>query len=163
MNKYIKTTLIVASTIILLIALDLICIFTLNRPIFAIKEDNGDSVNIIYKGILYNTYNCQEYAIPQIKGKRKKFNCVIEQKDIGSVVEIIDKTKKIKDFACAEALEQFYEDDNYIYYYNCIKGKYIIVKYETGYEETVESALKNGSITIKDLDNYNIDYIKYNK
>lgn len=163
MNKYIKMTLIVASTIILLIVLDLICIFTLNRPIFAIKEDNGDSVNIIYKGILYNTYNCQEYAIPQIKGKRNKFNCAIEQKDIGRVIEIVDKTKEIKNFACAEALEQFYEDNNYVYYYNCMKGKYMIVKYETGYEETISSALKYGTITINDLDNYNIDYIKYNK
>lgn len=82
---------------------------------------------------------------------------------IGKVIEIVDTTKEIKNFACVEILEEFYEDDNYTYYYNCMKGKYIIVKYESGYEETVKNALKYQSITINDLDNYNISYIKYEK
>ena len=64
---------------------------------------------------------------------------------------------------CAEALEGFYEDENYQYYYSCIKGKYIVAKYENGYEEKVSDALKYGTITISDLDKYNIGYIKYDK
>ena len=57
----------------------------------------------------------------------------------------------------------FYEDQKYIYYYECLKSKYIIVKYIDGSEETVKEALKKEHITIKDLDEYKIDYIKYEK
>ena len=66
-------------------------------------------------------------------------------------------------FSCAEALDKFYEDENYEYYYNCLKSKYIVVIYEDNSEETVKDALKKGHIKISDLDNYKIDYIKYEK
>lgn len=151
MNKTIKIILIII-TILLLFIIDIFFIYTLNKPIFAIKKDN------VYKGILYDTYICNK--VPQIKSKFNKYNCKIS---INKVINIKDTTKDIKDFACAEALEQFYEDDKYTYYYSCIKSKYIIVKYESGYEETVSDALKNNRINITDLDNYNINYIKYDK
>lgn len=163
MNKYLKIILLIMGLIITGIVIDLICIFTTNRPLFAIKKDNGDSVNIVYKGMFYDTYNCHEYSVPQIKMKGTKFSCAVEKINIGKLTEIVDKTKNKKNFACAEVLEQFYEDEEYEYYYSCMKGKYIIVKYESGYEETVANALKHGTITIKDLDTYNIDYIKYEK
>ena len=44
-----------------------------------------------------------------------------------------------------------------------MKNKYMIVKYESGYEETISDALKYKAITISDLDKYNISYIKENK
>ena len=100
--------------------------------------------------------------MPQIKLKGTKFFCTIDREDIGKVKEIIDTTKTKKDFACAEALEEFYQDDTYTYFYSCIKSKYIIVGYESGFEETVANALKHGTIKIKDLERFNIDYIKYN-
>lgn len=163
MNKYLKTILWIIGIIILTVIIDLISIFTINRPIFAIKKDNGDSVNIIYKGIFFDTYNCHEYSVPQIKKKGIKFSCAVSRIDIGKLTKIVDKTKTMINFSCAEMLQQFYEDEEYEYYYNCMKGKYIIAKYESGYEETVENSLKYGTITIKDLDRYNIDYIKYEK
>lgn len=163
MNKYLKIILWIIGLIILSVIIDLISIFTINRPIFAIKKDNGASVDIIYKGIFFDTYNCQEYSIPQIKKKTTKFNCAVSRINIGKLTKIVDKTKTMKNFACAEMLEQFYEDENYEYYYSCMKGKYIIAKYESGYEETVENSLKYKIITINDLDSYNIDYIKYEK
>lgn len=163
MNKYFKIILWVIGVIILSIVIDLMCIFTINRPIFAIKKDNGDSDSIVYQGIFFDTYNCHEYSIPQIKKKKTKFSCAVSRIDIGKLTEIVDKTKNMKNFACAEMLEQFYEDNEYEYYYSCMKGKYIIAKYENGYEETVANSLKYGTITIKDLDRYNIDYIKYQK
>lgn len=79
------------------------------------------------------------------------------------IKRIIDKTKTMFSFSCAEALDMFYEDENYQYYYNCLKSKYIIVEYIDGSEETVKSALKNNRININELDNYNIEYIKYEK
>ena len=163
MKAWIKITLGVIGLFVLLIVIDLVCIFTIHRPLFAIRSENYGSINEVYYGVLYNTYNCQEYSIPQIKSKWNKFNCAVGKENVGKVIEIKDTTKDIKDFACAEALESFYEDENYTYYWSCIKNKYMIVKYESGFEETISDALKYGSIKISDLDDYNINYIKYDK
>ena len=156
MKKFIKIFLIIIGIIILSIIIDLVCIFTINRPIFAIKARTPYT----YIGIFYDTYNCPEYSMVQIKSKSTKFSCAISRSDIGDVVEIVDTTKDIKDFVCAEALEEFYSDDNYSYYCTCIKDKYMIVRYESGFEETISSALKNGTIDISDLNRYGISYIK---
>lgn len=71
MKKWMKITLGVIGGIVLLLIVDLGCIFTINRPLFAIKKDNGS----VYKGILYDTYSCAEYSVPQIKAKGTKFIC----------------------------------------------------------------------------------------
>ena len=162
MKKFIKIFLIIISIIILSIIIDLVCIFTINRPIFAIKDD-CDCLYSVYRGLFYDTYNCPEYSAVQIKAKGTKFSCTNVIVDIGNVVDIVDTTKDIKDFMCAEALEEFYSDDNYSYYWECIKDKYMIVRYESGFEENINSALKNGTIDIYDLDRYGISYIKYKK
>ncbi len=159
MKKFIKIFLIIIGIIILSIVIDIVCIFTINRPIFAITDD-CDCLYSVYRGVFYDTYNCPEYSVPQIKAKSTKFSCSISRSDIGDVIEIVDTTKDIKDFACAEALEEFYSDDNYAYYWECIKDKYMIVRYENEFEETISSALKNGTIDISDLDRYDISYIK---
>jgi len=75
MKKYVKFILGVVGGVILLLIIDFICIFTINKPLFAIKQDNGDSVNIVYKGLLYDTYICHEYSVPQIKIKGAKYTC----------------------------------------------------------------------------------------
>ena len=62
---------------IILTYLDLFWIFNFNTPILAIKEDNGDSVNIVYRGIFYDTYNCQEFSSMLIKSKGSKYNCIV--------------------------------------------------------------------------------------
>lgn len=159
MKKGIKIIIGIILTIFILILIDLASIFTLNRPIFAIHAKTP----YMYTGIFYNTYTCPEYSVAQIKSKGTKFTCAVETIGLEKVEKIIDKTTEIKDFSCAEALEQFYEDEEYTYYYNCLKSKYIIVRYKNGYEETVQNALKYGSIKITDLDLYNIEYLKYKK
>lgn len=75
MNKYVKVILGGVGGIILLLIVDFICILTINKPLFAFKQDNGDSINIIYKGLFYDTYICHEYSVPQIKMKRAKYTC----------------------------------------------------------------------------------------
>lgn len=77
MNKYIKIILSIVGIILLSIVIDVICVFNISRPIFAIREDNGDSVNIIYRGLFFDTYNCMEYSMAQIKSKGSKFNCLV--------------------------------------------------------------------------------------
>lgn len=79
------------------------------------------------------------------------------------IKEIIDTTKEIKNFSCAEALEEFYSDDEYTYYFDCIKSSYVLVRYTNGIQLSISKSLKYGYITIKDLDKYQIDYIKYAK
>ena len=159
MKKVVKIIIFVLSIIILCLIVDLTCIFTIHRPIFAIPVRQPYT----YTGIFYNTYNCPEYPIPQIKSKGTKVACGITRTEFGKVLEIVDTTKDIKNFTCDEALEGFYEDDKYNYFYSCMKGKYMIVRYESGYEETIEEALRYGSITINDLEEYDISYIKYEK
>lgn len=163
MKKWLKIVLGIVGAIVLCFALDLIFIFKVNKPLFAVNKSKDGADYKIYHGLFYDTYNCPEYSTPQIKAKGSKFTCSIDRTDSGKVLEIVDKTEKIKNFNCAQALEDFYEDNNYTYSWNCIKGQYVVVKYESGYEETVENALKSGTITIEDLDNYNIKYIKEEK
>lgn len=75
------------------------------------------------------------------------------------VIEIIDMTE-IEDIVCADALQRFYADTEYNYFYSCIKSEYVIVKYSDGSQKTVEEALKIGDITIEDLDKFEIKYYK---
>ena len=70
MNKYLKIFLIVIISIFLLVVVDLTCIFTINRPIIAIKKDN------VYYGIFYDSYDCMEL---QIQPKNSKFSCVVSK------------------------------------------------------------------------------------
>lgn len=163
MKKYLKIIIILVVLIVLSLIIDLVCIFIISRPIFTIQLNKDNEFNQVYKGIFFDTYNCLEYSIPQIKRKGVKFACGTSNMNIGKVLEIVDTTKNKNNFSCAEALEEFYEDTTYKYYYSCIKSKYVIVKYESGFKETVSSALKNKNIEIEDLDRYNIDYVKYEK
>lgn len=80
------------------------------------------------------------------------------EKDI-LVSKIIDKSKEKKDFVCKDKLEEFYSDENNIYYYECPKNNLVVVLYTDGSSETVKNALKNEAIKISDLDKYHIKYI----
>ena len=73
MNKYLKISLIVIISIFLLVVVDLTCIFTINRPIIAIKKDN------VYYGIFYDSYDSMEYSVLQIQPKNNKFSCVVSK------------------------------------------------------------------------------------
>lgn len=92
MKKWTKTLLKIIIIAILLLVIDLISIFVFSKPIFAIKEKNNDSTNVIYKGLLYNTYICHEYTVPQIKIKGTKYNCshIIIEKNKKSKYEIAE-------------------------------------------------------------------------
>ncbi len=88
-----------------------------------------------------------------------KYSLPLEEKvDLGKVIQITDRTIT-ENMPCADALEKFYEDDNYEYYFNCIKSEHIIVEYENGYKEDIKSAFKYGTVTLGDLERFNIGYI----
>lgn len=166
MKKSLKIILIILGILLGIVLLDTLQarIFK-NSPIISWKEKlAGDSY--VDKGVLMDTYYCvKETDIVTVSWhlKKSKYSCPdVDIVDL-KVKEIVDATKDIKDFSCDTAIEDFYEDKSYIYSWDCIKNKYMIVRYESGYEETISNALKEGTITISDLDKSNISYIKKNK
>ena len=96
----------------------------------------------------------------RLPNSQPEYVCSKEEKKIK---EIKDTTLDMENFSCAEALEEFYKDEKYIYYLGCIKSKYIIVIYNNGVTEDIKTAFKNGNVTINDLERYNIDFIKYDQ
>ena len=157
-NKYKKYILLAVFSIIILIIIDISqALIFQNSPVLKIREhfDGG----ILYykdKGLITYTYNC-------IGEKRKtvlkweKYSCPLKE----TTFEIIDESKNIKDFTCAEALEEIYRDDEYIYFLSCMKSEYIKVNYSPNhFSENITTALKEGRVKISDLDIFKIDYIK---
>ncbi len=67
------------------------------------------------------------------------------------------------DDVCADALEEFYQDDKYKYSFPCMMSSKIIVYFNDGTQEYVRDALNKKDITINDLDKYKIKYLKEEK
>lgn len=93
--KILKKLLVIVIIIIFLIGIDFINIYNGNKPIFAIAEDL-DNVNKVYKGLVFDTYNCASYSALQVKFKWTKFSCpeiinkeeTINKEDSKSVVKL---------------------------------------------------------------------------
>lgn len=164
MKKTIKVILRILVTLLAIISVDtLLAKITKDTPRFHISENKEDGTSWVDKGFIIDTYYCvKEKDIITVHQylKGTKFSCPKEE---NTVKKIVDKTIDIPTFACAQALEKFYEDENYEYYFSCIKGSYIVVIYSDNTEEPVSEALKKGTITIKDLEEYNIGYYKEKK
>ena len=152
-----KKVLIITSIIIGIILLDTIQAFVFdNNPIIKVKEYyNGGDLNYKSKGILVDTINCSNGKKDTVI-KGFSYSCSYK----GGEYKLVDRTKKKLNFTCAEALQSFYEDEKYIYYWECMKGSYMVVEYDDGFEETISDALKQGHINIGDLDKFEIVYIK---
>ena len=158
LNKYKKYILIAVFSIIILIIIDISqALIFQNSPVLKIREHfDGGTLYYKDKGLITYTYNC-------IGEKRKtvlkweKFSCPLKE----TTFEIIDESKNIKDFTCAEALEEIYRDDEYIYFLSCMRSEYIKVNYSPNhFSENITTALKEGRVKISDLDIFKIDYIK---
>lgn len=84
--------------------------------------------------------------------------------DVNKSGETTPKIKTIYDVAkldnipCDTALEFFWEDRENSYYFPCIKSQYIKVVYQDGTSEDIVTALKAGNATIRDLDQYDIEF-----
>ena len=106
-------------------------------------------------GILVDTHHCGNGKHDTVI-KGFSYSCSYN----GGNYILVDETKNKIDFACAEALQSFYQDEQYTYYWSCMKNKYMIVKYDDGSKELISEALKNKHIEISVLDKFDIDYIK---
>ena len=151
MKKISKRILIVSCVIVGIILLDSIQALVFNNnPIIGIQTRNMKKI-----GILVDTHHCGNGKHDTVI-KGFSYSCNYE----GGKYTLVDETKEINDFACAEVLESFYEDDTYTYYWCCIKNKYMVVKYADGSKELISEALKNNHIDIQILDKFDISYIK---
>ncbi len=75
------------------------------------------------------------------------------------VSNIVDLTKT-QNIITPDALECFYTDANFHYFFDSIKSAYVTVYYKDGTEENVIAALQAGHITVTDLKKYDIWYSK---
>lgn len=114
-------------------------------PFLAIKETK-DNIKI-YKGLFYQVDVCNSNVV---------FNeNIICPKDADFV--IVDETE-----VCAEALELFYEDENYKYYYPCIKNATTFIK-KNNNKQTVKESLENKTISIDSLLKSGLSFIREEK
>lgn len=159
MNKTLKIIIITLVILVFVILIDTMQALVFNNsPILKIMEHyNGGTLYCIDRGILVDTYKCvsgEKHTV--VKGT--SYTCSFSDDYV-----IVDTTKEIKDFSCAEALEEIYEDSRYTYYLSCMKSRYIKVRYGNGNELSLIPALNMGYVEISDLDKFEIDYIKYEK
>ena len=146
-KNILKTILIIIGTVIGLILLDSIQALVFdNNPILGIQTRNMKKV-----GILVDTHHCGNGKHDTVI-KGFSYSCNYE----GGEYKLVDRTKKKLNFTCAETLQSFYEDEKYIYYWECMKGSYMVVEYDDGFEETISDALKQGHFNIGDLDKFEI-------
>lgn len=131
----IRGVIVVASAIILLIAIDLLNVLAFNgKPMFLINENDTKQ-----SFILYDIYNCNGKKIFKLKGT--KFACLVDENK-----KVITITDKSEGQYCADAIEYYYKD----YYFTCIKSHNVIVTVN-GKEYTIKEALNNGIVTMDEL------------
>lgn len=131
----IRGVIVVASAIILLIAIDLLNVLAFNgKPMFLINENDTKQ-----SFILYDIYNCNGKKIFKLKGT--KFACPVDENK-----KVITITDKSEGQYCADAIEYYYKD----YYFTCIKSHNVIVTVN-GKEYTIKEALNNGIVTMDEL------------
>ena len=74
-----------------------------------------------------------------------------------TVTDIIDRTEQEFLVTC-DALEGFWRDEEYSYFFPSIKSHYIIVHYSDGSQLPVREAMARGDVTVSDLDRFHIGY-----
>lgn len=81
----------------------------------------------------------------------------VSQEPPVTVTNIIDRTET-EFLPTCDALEGFYSDESYDYYFGSLKSGYVIVHYSDGSQEPVKDALAAGRATMEDLDRFGIGY-----
>ena len=84
-----------------------------------------------------------------------------EQPDspLKEIYNIVDRTG-LQDIPTDDALECFYTDETFEYFFSSIKSEYVMVYYTDGTSENVKAALQAGHINIEDLHKFGIWYSK---
>lgn len=134
---------------------------------YYLNDDNSEYIILKYDSEGY----IQEFVFgnDDVQGEEDNF----ETGDVDSVVgephvwakeiiSVVDHTV-VEGIETADAEELFYSDDEYSYVFPSIKSQFVLVTFADGTVKTVVEALEDGEITIADLDNFEIIYIKKTK
>lgn len=78
------------------------------------------------------------------------------------LVNIVDLTV-VNQLSTDDALEEFYKDNDYTYYFPSIKSEYVECQFTNGDKMTILEALNSGKVNMSDLDTYGIFYWKVDK
>lgn len=124
----------------------------------------GQNVAVTYTGPVLETYPARLTNVLRIEllNDSKELAASPEPEpvpDVVTVVDIVDLTQS-GELCTDDALEGFWRDDEYTYYFSSIKSQYIIVHYSDGTEEPVREAMEAGRVTVDDLDRFGIGYYK---
>lgn len=91
--------------------------------------------------------NLDKYMKKYSKDKKEVYNDLDYISEVENrKITIIDKTTNY----CPQAIEYFYSDNNYLYYFNCIKSKNVYIIKENK-EYLLSFALKNKIVSMKEL------------
>lgn len=116
------------------------------------KQDNNvqDTLNdsIIEDNKIISNDIIKEDKVLQNKLLRNNKNIILIDKSEGNY--------------CAQAIEYFYEDANYKYYFTCIKSQYMFV-IKAGKEYKLVEALNNKIVTIEELEENGYKFPKEEK
>lgn len=132
------------------------------EPKYTIKVTSKDGSKVTYWGLGYKVvrYVSVSPSEPYENNIGVKYGSWFMKYEINQQsFTIIDEAEEQK-IPCASALQPFYEDESYTYFWSCEKNSHIIVKYNDGTKVLVSDALKNGDIKISDLDKNNVKYYK---
>ncbi len=81
---------------------------------------------------------------------------------VNSLERIVDLAEE-QNLPTDDALELFFEDEQYRYFYPSIRSEYVIAYFSNGDEIPVKQALSTGRITMYDVEAWSIPYIKERK
>ena len=119
------------------------------------KEINDGSINVFNCNTLEGNQDIHIGKNLRYEGDVCKIKKeVVSKENLGDVKSIYMVYPK--DQGCNDNLEVFYENASHRYLK--IPCAMIIVEYKSGLKEEASSALRYGTITISDLDKYDIDY-----
>ena len=170
MKKLLKIISIIIVAWLIMFWTDFICIKAFNRPIFMIKistyKDGGtkEYYGLFYKFIDYNLsngYDGNHLGTWFMKYDSSKYESPLLE--VSTNFEIIDNTE-----VCAQALEKFYEDETYEYYFSCIKSHNIFINIGKNFsgEDIIyplKEALVENIVTIERLEEKGLSFSKVRK
>lgn len=161
--KIIQSILGVLGVIVIIFIMDLYCINDKKKPIIYFSDTYNNDGYYLYKGIIYDVYNCVGSNVisdTSIVFKWSDYECKqINQFDVKTVkiTKIVDETKNDINYLCDEKKEILFEDSINRYYFNCTKSAYIKVYYDDGTIDNLKTAINKGNVSMSDLDKYGID------
>ncbi len=168
MKKTVKITLITVGVLFLFLLIDTAQALAFdNSPLLKIREYyNGGDLYYKDKGLFVDTYcgtNGNKDTV--VKGFSYSISEVARDEEYKNedsmksslIADICDRAEEEK-IPCDTALEKFFEDEHYEYYFSVIKSQYVIVTYQNGETEDVVSALNGGKVSITDLAEFGIKF-----